>query len=114
MTTATKMSIKQITDELDALDAQWEERGLRAAIKRMDELANELRRRASSQHVNDRALKETYLGDGLYVSFDGYMFILRAPREDGVHWVALEPPELMRFVSFVAKTAREKADELEE
>ena len=24
---------------------------------------------------------ETYLGDGLYASFDGFSFVLRAPRE---------------------------------
>jgi hypothetical protein len=34
---------------------------------------------------------ETYLGDGLYASFDGYAIVLRAPREDGDHWVGLEP-----------------------
>ena len=34
---------------------------------------------------------ETYLGDGLYASFDGFSFVLRAPREGGNHWVALEP-----------------------
>jgi hypothetical protein len=34
---------------------------------------------------------ETYLGDGLYASFDGWQVILRAPRENGDHVVALEP-----------------------
>lgn len=34
---------------------------------------------------------EHYLGDGLYVSFDGMQVILRAPRADGDHHVALEP-----------------------
>jgi hypothetical protein len=41
--------------------------------------------------------KETYLGDGLYASFDGYMFTLRAPRPDGDHWVGLEPEILFAF-----------------
>ncbi len=36
-------------------------------------------------------MMETYLGDGLYASFDGWQIILRAPREDGDHYVALEP-----------------------
>lgn len=49
--------------------------------------------------------KETYLGDGLYVSHDGYQFILRAPREGGDHWVGLEPGVLESFLSFV-KTFR--------
>ena len=47
--------------------------------------------------------KETYLGDGLYASFDGYMIILRAPRENGDHWVALEPlvyQELRRYAQY--------------
>lgn len=34
---------------------------------------------------------ESYLGDGLYVSFDGEHIRLRAPREGGDHWVAMEP-----------------------
>lgn len=43
---------------------------------------------------------ETYLGDGLYASFDGYQFILRAPRDDGDHWVALEPSVFDSLVAF--------------
>lgn len=35
--------------------------------------------------------QETYLGDGLYVSFDGWQIRLRAPRDGGDHFVALEP-----------------------
>ena len=46
-------------------------------------------------------MTEKYLGDGLYVSFDGWMFKLRAPRPDGNHWVALEPPILEAFLAFV-------------
>jgi hypothetical protein len=48
-------------------------------------------------------LKEVYLGDGLYASFDGFMIKLRAPREDGDHWVALEPDVYEALVAFVAK-----------
>ena len=35
--------------------------------------------------------KETYLGDGVYASFDGWQICLRAPRENGDHVVFLEP-----------------------
>ena len=35
--------------------------------------------------------REAYLGDGLYASFDGWQFCLRAPRENGDHVVYLEP-----------------------
>jgi len=34
---------------------------------------------------------ETYLGDGLYASFDGFCVWLRTPRPEGDHRVALEP-----------------------
>ena len=34
---------------------------------------------------------ETYLGDGLYCSFDGWGIRLRAPRSDGDHFVVLDP-----------------------
>lgn len=40
---------------------------------------------------------EEYLGDGLYVSFDGFMYKLRAPRIDGDHIVFLEPAILGAF-----------------
>lgn len=43
---------------------------------------------------------ETYLGDGLYASFDGYRVWLRAPREGGNHYVALEPEILDAFERF--------------
>jgi hypothetical protein len=45
-------------------------------------------------------MKETYLGDGLYASFDGFMFTLRAPREGGDHWVGLEPQVMEAFDEF--------------
>lgn len=52
--------------------------------------------------------KETYLGDGLYASFDGFMITLRAPRADGDHWVGLEPEVYSALVQFV-KSLREQA-----
>lgn len=45
--------------------------------------------------------KETYLGDGLYVSFDGYHIVLRAPREDGDHWVGLEPGTSIALLDWI-------------
>lgn len=51
--------------------------------------------------------EETYLGDGLYASFDGFMWKLRAPREDGDHWVGLEPSVLREFEEFVKRTKAE-------
>lgn len=47
--------------------------------------------------------RETYIGDGLYVSFDGFHFILRAPRPDGDHWVGLQPDTVRSFEAFVRR-----------
>jgi len=48
---------------------------------------------------------ETYLGDGLYASYDAAtdMFVLRAPRETGDHWVGLEPPVFREFIEFAER-----------
>jgi len=52
------------------------------------------------------ATKEEYLGDGLYVSFDGFAFTLRAPREHGDHYVVLESFMVDNFNRFVQACAR--------
>jgi hypothetical protein len=46
---------------------------------------------------------ESYLGDGLYARDDGFMIVLRAPREDGDHWVGLEAPVLSSLLEFIEK-----------
>jgi hypothetical protein len=51
---------------------------------------------------------DVYLGDGLYASFDGFQFVLRAPREGGDHWVALEPQVLQAFLAFVIEKQGKK------
>lgn len=48
--------------------------------------------------------KETYLGDGLYASDDGFMFWLRAPRAGGDHEVALESEVLESFIRFIERS----------
>lgn len=54
---------------------------------------------------------ETYLGDGLYASFDGYQFKLRAPGPVGDNVVYLEPGVLDSFTRYVKETyARENAE----
>lgn len=52
---------------------------------------------------------ETYLGDGLYASFDGFSFELRAPRMHEDHHVVLEPAVLQSFLRFVAANAQSRA-----
>lgn len=46
---------------------------------------------------------ETYLGDGLYASYNGYAVKLRAPRLEGDHYVTLDSSVLEKFETFVAK-----------
>lgn len=43
---------------------------------------------------NERA----YIGDGVYVSFDGYHLWITTQREDGEHRIALEPETFHRLV----------------
>lgn len=46
---------------------------------------------------------ETYLGDGLYASYDGYYVRLRAPRLEGDHYISLEPDTYEALLAFVKK-----------
>lgn len=52
--------------------------------------------------------QETYLGDGLYARFDGFQIILRAPREAGDHYVALEPATYQHLREWIARHPRLK------
>lgn len=46
--------------------------------------------------------EEHYLGDGLYARIDSVgSVLLRAPRDEGDHWVALEPQVLLEFERWV-------------
>lgn len=49
-----------------------------------------------------RPAKETYLGDGLYASFDGYQIKLRAPRDGGDSEVFLEPNVIKNLADYLA------------
>lgn len=55
-------------------------------------------------------MKEEYLGDGLYVSFDGWQFCLRAPREDGDHVVYLDASLLDGFKRYVKAVERKMSE----
>ena len=55
---------------------------------------------------------EEYIGDGLYASFDGEMFILRAPRWEGDHWVGLDMDVYAAFNLYAAKMLRKKQIEV--
>lgn len=47
--------------------------------------------------------RETYLGDGVYASFDGWQICLRAPRENGDHVVYLEPQLWVALSGYAGK-----------
>lgn len=47
--------------------------------------------------------KATYLGDGVYATFDGYHIWLYTESESGVHEIALEPPVYQNLQAFASK-----------
>ena len=53
---------------------------------------------------------ETYIGDGLFASFDGWQIRLRAPRGLEDHEVFLEPGVWAILVDYVAGLKRRDAE----
>jgi hypothetical protein len=51
--------------------------------------------------------KETYIGDGVYASYDGYYIWLRAPREQGDHEIGLERPVLEALIRYAKRITGE-------
>ena len=63
--------------------------------------------------LSDDSPVETYLGDGVYASFDGTYIWLRAPHEYDNQRVALEPQVYAALVQFVTnKTNKEWRDQV--
>jgi hypothetical protein len=56
--------------------------------------------------MTDDRTKEIHLGDGLYASFDGFAIRLRAPRDDGDHFVVLEPSMFETLKKFAEQVWR--------
>jgi hypothetical protein len=57
--------------------------------------------------MNERQpVPETYLGDGLYASYDGWQIKLRAPQIVGDQEVYLEPAVLRAFEHFIVDVVR--------
>ena len=50
---------------------------------------------------------ETYIGDGLYASFDGWQIKLRAPQSHGDQIVFLEPTVLRNLMGFAKDIFKE-------
>jgi hypothetical protein len=60
--------------------------------------------------------RERYLGDGVYLSFDGWQICLRAPRNGGDHLVFIEPSMWKRLDAYAREVwpvLFEKAPDLE-
>lgn len=54
--------------------------------------------------------QKTYIGDGVYASFDGYEFTLETERmENGRNWMVLGPYEMEALFKFVDSFARKEA-----
>lgn len=54
--------------------------------------------------------KKTYLGDGLYARFDGFHFVLSTERENGEHWVGLEPFVFDNLIKFRREVYKDAED----
>lgn len=59
-----------------------------------------------------KPIVETYLGDGLYASFDGYQIKLRAPRDGADSVVFLEPEVVMALADYIATLHKPKEAEV--
>jgi len=44
---------------------------------------------------------ETFVGDGLFVSFNGWEYKLRAPRGNGDHVIYLDPSTLSALLNYI-------------
>ena len=82
-----------------------------SALEQFREVEPRIRDRSGTSERPDLPAlsEETYLGDGLYASFDGFSIMLRAPREGGDHVVALEPAVYRRLREWIARYPRLKA-----
>jgi hypothetical protein len=56
-------------------------------------------------------MSREYLGDSLYVEFNGWDYRLYTERDTGIHEVYLEPVVLQAFLDFVKKMERARTDD---
>jgi hypothetical protein len=52
--------------------------------------------------------RESYIGDGVYVSFDGWYVWLYTDRENGRHKIALEPAVFDKLLQFTKEVWKEE------
>jgi hypothetical protein len=54
-----------------------------------------------------RATHPKFLGDGVYACYDGWQVWLDAPREDGIHSIALDPGVLNALLAYLRELKAE-------
>lgn len=47
------------------------------------------------------AIHKTYIGDGAYAEFDGFNLKLWTPRQDGEHYIYLDPQVWQTLLDFM-------------
>jgi hypothetical protein len=52
-------------------------------------------------------VKKSYLGDGVYIEWTGWDFVLKTQRENGEHSIHLEPFQINALNNFVLACAAE-------
>lgn len=57
--------------------------------------------------------KKIHIGDGVYSRFDGYNFILTTPRDNGEHFIFLEPA-VLNNLNELREKIYEQANEIED
>ena len=60
---------------------------------------------------DEAAQRQTYIGDGVYASFDGYQVWIRTQREGGWHEIALEPAVYDRLREYARSVGVERKRE---
>ena len=58
--------------------------------------------------------QDTYLGDGVYASYDGYYIWLDLRGQDNTTKIALEPPVFLNLLAFKAKVTKRKGNNEDE
>lgn len=52
--------------------------------------------------------EKVYVGDGVYVRWDGFALELTTERAEGTHWIVLEPQVWANLTAFVERLERER------
>lgn len=59
-----------------------------------------------------KGIEDSYLGDGVYASFDGYNIVLDLRGQDSTTRIALEPPVMAALLAYKIRIHRAIQDKL--